>query len=66
MSLQESLGCVVVWFHDEWQHQHISIPDVFWSILRPPPNSDFFQQIFPVGGSILQEAMQSLGLLVLR
>lgn len=31
-----------------------------------PLNSDFFQQIFPVGGSILQEAMQSLGLLVLR
>ena len=64
MSQQESLGCVVVWFHHEWQTPAYQVYGLLFGWASA--GSHFLQQIFPTVGGVDPAILPSFDITVLR
>ena len=63
ISREESLGCVVIWWHHEWQTT--SFPALQLPALRAPLGSHEFQPLLEVCGSTGTPSPCMLGIYVL-
>ena len=63
MSQQESLGCVVVWFHHEWQTPAYQVYGLLFGWASA--GSHFLQQIFQIVGSADSAVLPSFDIPVL-